>query len=157
KLYIPSARQLRRYKSKFSSPVFVHFKETLDGTHTVRAFKAQARFIRKMKKSVEDRVRFDFMELALRTWLGMKVFTLSQFVSLAAGLIVVWDDSFSPSQAGMLLSFSSWAPWEIAEKTPADAWPQDGEIVFEDYKTRYRDGLDLVLRGVTCSIGGGEK
>lgn len=26
-------------------------------------------------------------------------------------------------------------------------WPQKGQITFDDYATRYRDGMDLVLRG----------
>ena len=32
-----------------------------------------------------------------------------------------------------------------------------GTIEFRDYRTRYREGLDLVLKGVTFSIGPGEK
>ncbi|XP_070185918.1 multidrug resistance-associated protein 1-like isoform X2 [Littorina saxatilis] len=49
------------------------------------------------------------------------------------------------------------APWEIPEKKPDPAWPQDGVIEFKDYQTRYREGLDLVLKGINCSIKSGEK
>ena len=28
---------------------------------------------------------------------------------------------------------------------------------FKDYSTRYRPGLDLVLKGITCTIDPGEK
>ncbi|KAK3576574.1 hypothetical protein CHS0354_011251 [Potamilus streckersoni] len=36
-------------------------------------------------------------------------------------------------------------------------WPTKGEIRFENYSTRYRNGLDLVLKELTCVIQGGEK
>ena len=36
-------------------------------------------------------------------------------------------------------------------------WPSRGEISFENYSTRYREGLDLVLRNVSFKIRGGEK
>lgn len=36
-------------------------------------------------------------------------------------------------------------------------WPNRGEIVFDNFKVRYREGLDLVLRGINLSIKGGEK
>ena len=32
-----------------------------------------------------------------------------------------------------------------------------GEIKFEDYSTRYREGLDLVVRNISLSIKAGEK
>ncbi|PVD27025.1 hypothetical protein C0Q70_12175 [Pomacea canaliculata] len=39
------------------------------------------------------------------------------------------------------------ADWERPEKAPPTGWPQEGKIMFKDYTTRYRPGLDLVLRG----------
>ena len=49
------------------------------------------------------------------------------------------------------------AEWEIPEKTPPINWPHDGAVSFYNYHTRYRPGLDLVLKGLNCSIQGGEK
>ncbi|XP_058980632.1 multidrug resistance-associated protein 1 isoform X10 [Musca domestica] len=49
------------------------------------------------------------------------------------------------------------APWEIENsKVPRD-WPEQGQVCFEDFKVRYREGLDLVLRGISFKIAGGEK
>ena len=36
-------------------------------------------------------------------------------------------------------------------------WPDQGNISFNDYQVRYREGLDLVLKGISCNIRGGEK
>lgn len=49
------------------------------------------------------------------------------------------------------------APWEIAETTPPHNWPSEGRVVFRDFKVRYREGLDLVLKGISFSVNGAEK
>lgn len=36
-------------------------------------------------------------------------------------------------------------------------WPENGEVKFIDYQVRYRENLDLVLKGVSFDIKGGEK
>ncbi|KAI8785008.1 multidrug resistance-associated protein 1, partial [Biomphalaria glabrata] len=40
---------------------------------------------------------------------------------------------------------------------PSPEWPSKGNVTFVNYQTRYRPGLDLVLKGVNCQIIGGEK
>ncbi|KAF9416233.1 hypothetical protein BGZ94_010270 [Podila epigama] len=37
------------------------------------------------------------------------------------------------------------------------AWPQRGQITFQNYATRYREGLDLVLKELSLTIQGGER
>ena len=48
------------------------------------------------------------------------------------------------------------APYEMPND-PSDGWPNHGVIQFENYQTRYREGLDLVLRGIDCKIRSQEK
>ncbi|XP_065898603.1 multidrug resistance-associated protein 1-like isoform X2 [Dysidea avara] len=49
------------------------------------------------------------------------------------------------------------APAIIYDHRPPHNWPSTGRVQFEQYSTRYREGLDLVLKEVTCNIRGGEK
>ncbi|XP_071329266.1 ATP-binding cassette sub-family C member 3 isoform X2 [Trachinotus anak] len=49
------------------------------------------------------------------------------------------------------------APWEVEDKKPPPEWPMEGNVQFQDYSVRYREGLDLVLRNLTLSVKGGEK
>ena len=49
------------------------------------------------------------------------------------------------------------APFEIPAQDPPPEWPQYGAVTFENYQTRYREGLDLVLKGIDCEIRSGEK
>lgn len=49
------------------------------------------------------------------------------------------------------------APWKNTEYTPPNEWPRHGRVDFKNFKVRYREGLDLVLNGLTFSVLGGEK
>eukprot|EP00605_Chrysophyceae_sp_TOSAG23-4_P001356 GSChrysophyteH1.ASY1.ANO1.1476.1 assembled CDS len=43
------------------------------------------------------------------------------------------------------------------EASPSSNWPSEGVIDFQDVKMRYREGLPLVLKGVSFKIRSGEK
>ncbi|XP_051795823.1 ATP-binding cassette sub-family C member 3 isoform X4 [Acanthochromis polyacanthus] len=49
------------------------------------------------------------------------------------------------------------APWEVEDKKPPSEWPMQGNVEFNDYSVRYREGLDLVLKNITLKVKGGEK
>lgn len=49
------------------------------------------------------------------------------------------------------------APEIIANHRPPVAWPAKGEVEFSNYSTRYREGLDLVLKNINLSIKSHEK
>ncbi|KAG0200014.1 hypothetical protein BGX31_004174, partial [Mortierella sp. GBA43] len=45
----------------------------------------------------------------------------------------------------------------IPDSKTDEAWPQTGKIEFNNYSTRYREGLDLVLKDLSLTIQGGER
>ncbi|KAJ3096968.1 hypothetical protein HDU97_005396, partial [Phlyctochytrium planicorne] len=49
------------------------------------------------------------------------------------------------------------APYRIAATQPPATWPEHGAIQFNQYSTRYRAGLDVVLNNVSFNIKPGEK
>ncbi|CAL1548852.1 unnamed protein product, partial [Lymnaea stagnalis] len=49
------------------------------------------------------------------------------------------------------------AEWILTNHRPPSEWPQQGSVQFDSYQTRYRPGLELVLKDVSCQIQGGEK
>ncbi|KAI9826868.1 MAG: hypothetical protein M1832_005807 [Thelocarpon impressellum] len=49
------------------------------------------------------------------------------------------------------------APEIIPRKRPSISWPAKGAVSFENYSTRYRPGLDMVLRNINLSIKSHEK
>lgn len=46
------------------------------------------------------------------------------------------------------------APLEIADINVDQSWPASGAIEFKGYSTRYREGLDLVLKEIDLDIVG---
>ena len=49
------------------------------------------------------------------------------------------------------------AEWRHPGKEPPSGWPSDGRISFVNYSTRYRPGLELVLRNINADIGAHER
>ncbi|XP_048247829.1 multidrug resistance-associated protein 1-like isoform X2 [Haliotis rufescens] len=49
------------------------------------------------------------------------------------------------------------AEWILDHHRPPPSWPQNGKVNFVNYATRYRPGLDLVLKGISCEINESEK
>lgn len=49
------------------------------------------------------------------------------------------------------------ADWEIPNQKPAVIWPEKGTVAFKKYGVRYRNGLELVLKGISFHVNGGEK
>lgn len=49
------------------------------------------------------------------------------------------------------------AAWYNEATKPKATWPDQGHVVFDSYSTRYRDGLDLVLRKISFETKPAEK
>ncbi|KAJ2750195.1 hypothetical protein GGI19_005245, partial [Coemansia pectinata] len=49
------------------------------------------------------------------------------------------------------------APDVIEDNRPARSWPEQGMVEFKNYSTRYREGLDFVLKDVSFSVKPHEK
>lgn len=45
----------------------------------------------------------------------------------------------------------------VTDVKPKRDWPDAGEIEIDNLKVRYRPGLDLVLKGISCQIRSNEK
>lgn len=53
--------------------------------------------------------------------------------------------------------FNFKAEWTNENKKPPSDWPTTGKLKFEKYATRYRSGLDLVVKNINTEILPGEK
>ncbi|KDN53139.1 putative YCF1-vacuolar ABC transporter [Tilletiaria anomala UBC 951] len=49
------------------------------------------------------------------------------------------------------------APLEIPDNKPPAGWPSKGDVALEQYSTRYRPELPLVLKGINVAIRAGER
>ena len=56
-----------------------------------------------------------------------------------------------------LVSEKEWVRPVNSEPTIPEFWPSNGEVKFDDYSVRYREGLDMVLNSISINIQSGEK
>lgn len=49
------------------------------------------------------------------------------------------------------------AEWIMDDSYPPKDWPPKGEIAFERFAARYRDGLDVAIKDVSATIRPGER
>ena len=61
------------------------------------------------------------------------------------------------SHGKILIIIFPQAEWRVEETQPPKEWPQNGAVKFSNYGTRYREGLDLVVKDININIKGGEK
>ncbi|KAK3846189.1 MAG: ATP-dependent bile acid permease [Linnemannia gamsii] len=102
-----TSRELRRHEAITNSPVYSHFAETLNGVTTVRAFGFEERFNSLYQELLDEHNRPYFYLWVCNRWLSVCVDILSAFMSLFAGIFVIFRrDTIDASAAGLSLTYS---------------------------------------------------
>ncbi|KAG0371433.1 hypothetical protein BGX24_001677 [Mortierella sp. AD032] len=160
--YIRPSRSLKRIDSTSRYPVYQHFTETLVGVSTIRAMGIEDRFILQNEEKATISANAYFTYMMVSRWLQIRLETLGAFIVLGAGLFAVLDRrSLDPGMVGLALSYAL-TNSEPPAHLPTDMdlpenWPQAGHIEFNNYSTRYRQGLDLVVKDISFEVQPAEK
>ncbi|XP_066983087.1 ATP-binding cassette sub-family C member 3-like [Macrobrachium rosenbergii] len=192
KIYISTARQIKRLESLAKSPIFSYFSESLQGVSLIRAFKKQDDFVKECQRKVDYAAKAFVTNLATNRWLLVRLECLGNLITFAAAIFAVSGrETMHPGVVGLSITYAlnvtvilNWlvrmtaeveanivsverireyieeeqeAPWKLAGKEPAKSWPDQGCITFSKYEARYRPGLELVIKGISCKINPGEK
>lgn len=189
--YRRTSREVKRIDSITRSFIYSSFQEQLSGLASVRAYKQQDTFRRKLQHNIDVECRCYYTTIILQRWLGVRLDFLGSLLVLGVALFGVgFRSSVSPSKLGVVLTYSlqttaifsqlvnAWAqteqemnnvervshygqlPLEAPPRDPRDppkSWPTRGHVVFEDVQMRYREGLPLVLKGLSLEIQPGWK
>ncbi|OII72305.1 ABC transporter family protein [Cryptosporidium andersoni] len=101
KKYAPMLRQSERLAAVRTAPILSHVIDTLDGLTTIRAFKAQERFIQKMDCLIrsESRIRYH-VETSYR-WLFIRLEVMGCIAVFTAGIFGVFVLACDPRNAGI--------------------------------------------------------
>ncbi|CAN7994936.1 unnamed protein product, partial [Ixodes hexagonus] len=180
--YIATSRQLKRLESVTRSPIYTHFSETLSGVSTIRAYGAQERFVLESNHRVDYNqiwlaIRLEFCGNLIVLFAALfAVFGSESLDGGTVGLSLSYALSITATMNWMVRMSCEFetnivaverimeytkspteAAWELPESKPALDWPTGGQVQFADYSTRYREGMDLVIKDITVSINAGEK
>lgn len=64
RFYVASGSKLKRLDGTSKSPIFAHFSETLNGLSTIKAYRAENRFVQMLHSRVDDNSRFIYPNYA---------------------------------------------------------------------------------------------
>jgi len=107
KVYIATSRQLKRLESISKSPIFAHFSETIQGAHSIRAYRETTRFVHESEDRVQQNVKSFYLSVSSNRWLGMRIGILGNLVVLFASLFAVIErENLSPGLAGLSISYA---------------------------------------------------
>ncbi|KAJ6635067.1 Multidrug resistance-associated protein 1, partial [Pseudolycoriella hygida] len=188
--FVATSRQLNRLQSKTLSPVYNHFRETINGQSSIRAYGEVNRFVSENYSKVDDNQTMSYPGVTAHSWLVVRLEALGAVIILFSGLFAVLArHTLEPATVGLSISYALQiskaiielvnltselqskllatervneyticqreAPWKTVAVDPT--WPQKGVIKFENFQVRYREGLDLVLKGINFSVNSQEK
>jgi ABC-type multidrug transport system fused ATPase/permease subunit len=102
-----TSREVKRLEGVTRSPVFNLFGETLNGLHTIRAFKMQGTFVELNRAAVDDNTSFYFTYWAAGRWLAIRLDWLSVLVIFVVTIyLVVARGETDSVVAGISLTYS---------------------------------------------------
>ncbi|KAI8970550.1 multidrug resistance-associated ABC transporter [Trametes punicea] len=105
--YRRSSVETKRLDSLLRSSLYASYSETLTGLSTVRAYRAQDRFVRKSEQGLDQENRAYFMTIAIQRWLGVRLDILGNMLILGIALFASgFRSSVNPSKIGVVLSYT---------------------------------------------------
>lgn len=105
-LYSASTREIKRLEAVQRSVVYNNFNETLNGMSTIKAFKAEGRFVERNDYLLNRMNEAYFLSIATQRWLCVHLDTIAAVFALIISLLCVTNQfNISASSTGLLLNY----------------------------------------------------
>lgn len=105
--FVATMRQLKRIEATTRSPIYSQFSETLTGISTIRAFRAENRFIRSFESLIDNNLIYYYPTDFCNRWLAVHLEALGNLITVFAALFAVLArDSISAGIAAMSITYS---------------------------------------------------
>ncbi|KAF8960708.1 ATP-dependent bile acid permease [Flammula alnicola] len=179
--YRRSSVETKRMDSLLRSMLYGSYSETLTGLSTIRAYGAQKRSVTSAEQGLDMENRAYLMTVIMQRWLAVRLEFFANVLVLGIALFGAgFRSTINPSKTSVVLTYTLSAemislfaqseqsmnavervlhyvelPPEGSDSVTTDppkTWPAEGAIVFRDVKMAYREGLPLVLKGVSFQI-----
>ena len=107
KLYMTTARQVKRLESISKSPIYAHFSESLTGAVSIRAYGQQERFISESQDKVQTNVNCSYLSLSCNRWLVVRLELLGNLIIVFSSIFAILArDELSAGVAGLSISYA---------------------------------------------------
>nr|APD26520.1 ATP-binding cassette transporter subfamily C member 1 X4 protein [Brachionus koreanus] len=107
RFYAKYSIQIKRLESAARSPIYAFFAECLNGVSTIRAFKADERFIRQAQHHLDNNARIFYSDYSANRWVGIRLEFTGSLVILASSMFIILNKEYiSPETAGLTLSYA---------------------------------------------------
>lgn len=104
--YQGSAREIKRIEAVQRSCVYNNFNETLTGMSTIKAYKAEGRFIKRNDVFINRMNEAYFLSIATQRWLCVHLDIIASIFALIISLLCITDQfNISASSTGLLLNY----------------------------------------------------
>ncbi|KAJ1769884.1 hypothetical protein IW138_004125 [Coemansia sp. RSA 986] len=95
-IYMRTSVEIQRVAAIARSPLYAHYAQTLQGLATIRAYKAQDRYISIADKALDSANRPQWLAMVAQNWVWLRVDLLSHLLSFVVCIVVVaqplkWD------------------------------------------------------------------
>lgn len=105
--YRRTSIEAKRLDSILRTTLYAGFTEALNGLGTIRAYRAETRFVRESEKRLDSENRSYFLTIVVQRWLTVRMDLLSNLLVLGIGLVAVGlRDSTNPAKIGIVLTYT---------------------------------------------------
>ncbi|TRY89266.1 hypothetical protein DNTS_031839 [Danionella cerebrum] len=175
KYFRVASRDLQQLEDSTEIPLLSHFSQTLEGLSTIRAFRHEQRFKKKLLEHTDANNISSLFLTAANRWLEVRMEYIGAFVVLIAAVASISTALYHRLNAGLVglgltyaLMVSNYLNWMVrnladlevqlgcVQRVPA-GWPKYGEIQIRNLSVRYDSSLRPVLKHINAHIRPGQK
>ncbi|CAF4075111.1 unnamed protein product, partial [Rotaria sordida] len=114
RVYIASSRQLRRLDSVTRSLIFANFSETIQGLSSIRAYRAQQRFIDLCDKFMDRNQSCHLTASVSNRWLGVRLEMIGNLLTLFTAITAVFmRDHLTAGIVGLMITYAVQIPHSL--------------------------------------------
>lgn len=112
-----SFSKIKRLDFISRSPIVYHFGESLAGLSTIRSYRVESGFIRKIKEKVDQNNQVFYPHMIVELWMRLRLEIIGNLMVLFASIFaIIAKGSISSGVAGLSISSASTVLFEILSK-----------------------------------------
>ncbi|KAJ1551232.1 hypothetical protein HK405_014914, partial [Cladochytrium tenue] len=105
RLYRAAVIELKRLDANQRSPLYAHISETLAGVPSIRAFKAEDRFVARQRVLTDLSNAPRYLYMCIPIWVALRIEILASLITLTVSLLGA-TGAVPPAQIGLVITYA---------------------------------------------------